>query len=93
VPYGFDPQTGKYYLKLSPTVVVADVYCHWCGGHGPFKWPKGLPFCQCRFLEKCEQDPALPIEVLNNGYGLYCVEQGRVITLAIHFCPVCGGTA
>ena len=40
VPYGFDVQSGKYYLRLSPAVAVADVYCHWCGATFPSNGPK-----------------------------------------------------
>jgi hypothetical protein len=66
-PYNYDPATDTYSLKLSDAVIVADVYCHWCGGHPPFKHPKGWPFCQCKFLERCERDPALPIEISGTG--------------------------
>ena len=91
VPYGCDPVPGRYFLKLSDTVIVADGYCVLCGGHVGF--PKGLPFCQCGFLAKCEKDPALPIEEENNGFALRRLPPSQDSWIAIWYCPACGGTA
>jgi hypothetical protein len=95
IPYVYNPHTDSYFLKLSDTVLIPDVYCHFSGGHVPFHFPKGLPFCKCGFLVKCQQDPSLPIKIGNTGnmYEIRCIIRGKNGSLAIWFCPACGGTA
>jgi hypothetical protein len=92
IPYRYDRSTGTYSLDLSQSVSVTDAVCVFCGGH-PSR--KGVPFCKCGFLKKCEQDPSLPIEVaeIGNSYQLRCVVQGEDAALYIWFCPACGGSA
>ena len=94
VPYHYDAGTDTYSLELSDKVVVADTYCHLCGGlafkNGAPDF-RGAQRCKCGFLDHCHKQGS-PIE-LDNMFKLRCTFQGEEHWLALWFCPSCGGLA
>jgi hypothetical protein len=91
VPITYHAGTDTYSLDLSATLSVADMVCFFCGGNVTPPSVRSVARCKCGFLDRCEQDPTVPIEAPNIMRQLRCVFKGHDSSLAIWYCPACGG--
>jgi hypothetical protein len=91
IPFEYTPETDSYTLRLSPSELVENVYCLFCGGMGYGPTDK-LPLCHCGAPERWTKDPSLPVECGETGtYSLYSKDKSKAV--AVYFCPACGWRA
>ena len=93
-PFSYDAGTDSYSLDLG-IATVPNVVCPFCGGFNDGPRTSSPPLCACGSPEAWADDPHVPVEWGTIGkymFGLRC--RGETIaTIAIWFCPACGGRA
>ena len=92
-PLRYDEHLGQYYLELSPSLVIRDAKCLFCGGQD--RWAENLKRCSCNSVEQWAEMDAIPV-YRDTGNGLYMLSgekrsDGKEVHWAIWFCPACGG--